>query len=364
MGGAIFVQHGGTLDAVGGLSIHGSTVSAGAPGATTGIAGSPGSALAPGIFLVGNGTVTMRPRAGAIQTLGDAIGDEAGTGIAPTAGAGNGPGAWALAKGGAGTLVLAAAHSHSGGTAVRAGTLLITGPGTLGAASGPLALSGGIVDLGGTTQRTGSFAQRGGTIRNGTLASSSFAMRSGVVAADLAGIGALAKTGPGTVLLSGRNTYTGGTTVRGGTLQVDGTIAGAITVDRGSLQGSGTVGDTRIDAGAALSAGDPWRRGRNAPLTIAGDLTLAAGAGYEARIAPDDAPPVRVHGTARLGGIARVTLARGGFHPERMRGHHVLLRAGALRGRFDHLAVDNLPRGLAARLRYTDTEVLLVLERE
>ena len=51
-------------------------------------------------------------------------------------------------------------------------------------------------------------------------------------------------TGPGDVVLSGTNTYTGGTTVSGGTLQV---------LDRLALSGGGLV----VAAGAEFIFGDP-----------------------------------------------------------------------------------------------------------
>src|SRR5690606_4535925 len=41
------------------------------------------------------------------------------------------------------------------------------------------------------------------------------------LAADIFGAGSLTKRGPGTLILTGSNSYTGATTIRGGTLQVD-----------------------------------------------------------------------------------------------------------------------------------------------
>ncbi|MBB5030452.1 autotransporter-associated beta strand repeat-containing protein [Prosthecobacter vanneervenii] len=61
---------------------------------------------------------------------------------------------------------------------------------------------------------------------------------------DIGGVGALTKTGAGTMIMTGASTYTGATTISGGALQVDGSLASGSTVGvgtAGALTGSGTV---------------------------------------------------------------------------------------------------------------------------
>ena len=68
----------------------------------------------------------------------------------------------------------------------------------------------------------------------------------------------ISKTGQGTMVLSGVNTYNGATTVSGGTLQVEGAIgAGAVTVyTTATLAGSGTIGGVvTAQSGATLAPG-------------------------------------------------------------------------------------------------------------
>jgi autotransporter-associated beta strand protein len=153
-----------------------------------------------------SGDPNFMPPSGTTQTISGAIADGATPGF--------------LNMLGPGTMVLSGANTYSGGTTVSAGRLQIAGAGTLGATTGTLGVSGGILDLGGTTQTTGALTLSGGVIEDGTLKSSSFGVEAGTVSATLAGAGALTKSSAGTVILSADNAYTGGTFIRGGTLAV------------------------------------------------------------------------------------------------------------------------------------------------
>ena len=85
---------------------------------------------------------------------------------------------------------------------------------------------------------------------------------------------ALTKTGTGELTLTGSNTYAGPTTIGQGELDVDGWQANsAVTVNGGTLGGTGTVGSVTVNAGGHLAPGD-----LNAGvLVIAGNLAFKTG---------------------------------------------------------------------------------------
>ncbi|MDQ6861908.1 MAG: autotransporter-associated beta strand repeat-containing protein [Verrucomicrobiota bacterium] len=86
--------------------------------------------------------------------------------------------------------------------------------------------------------------------------------------------GSLTKIGTGSFTLAGANTYTGATTVQSGSLILDGSVTSAVTVNGGTLTGSGTMRALTVNSGAILS---PGANGAGI-LTAAGNLTLNLGA--------------------------------------------------------------------------------------
>lgn len=171
-------------------------------------------------------------------------------------------GAGGLAKAGTGTVTLSAANTYAGGTGLSAGTLATASPGTLGASDGALVVSGGRLDLGGTTQTVGLVRLSGGVIANGTLRGSVYDVQSGAIDAVQTGGAPLVKSGAGTVTLSGANDFSGGTRIDAGTLLLApggriGASNAALVVQGGTLD----LGGTGQSAGPVVLAAGTIRNG-------------------------------------------------------------------------------------------------------
>ncbi len=270
-------------------------------------------------------------------------------------------GAGAVSKSTADTVTLSGVNTYSGGTTVTAGTLQISGSGTLGAATGTLGVSGGTLDLGRTSQATGALTLTGGTIQNGTLTSQTFDVEAGTVSAVLAGTGALTKSGTGTVILSTANSYSGATNVNAGTLEVDGSIMDSLSVNvnaGGALSGIGTIdpATTTIAKGGTLAPGN--QANPTGTLTITGNLAFQSGASYAVQITPSGAGSTNVNGTATLAGTVSAAFASGSYTV----GQYRILQSEGVNGTtFTGLTTTNAPPNFTESLSYTTGDVLLKL---
>ncbi|MFJ0419509.1 autotransporter BatB, partial [Bordetella bronchiseptica] len=117
-------------------------------------------------------------------------------------------GTGALAKEGAGTLVLGNDNQYAGGTVVNAGTVQVARDANLGAAAGAVTLDGGTL-----AASAGFTSARGVTIGAGNGAMSVASGASLDWQGLIGGTGALIKEGAGTLVLGNDNQYGGGTTV-------------------------------------------------------------------------------------------------------------------------------------------------------
>jgi autotransporter-associated beta strand protein len=229
------------------------------------------------LFTLGNAGSTFQVDAGQTFTVNTAI-----------------MGAGTLNKTGSGAMVLSAPNLFSGGTNVTAGTLQLGGIDRL-LTSAAITISGGSFDLQTFTQNAGVVTLSSGTITgtgSGTLTGSSFVLENGSANAILAGTGTVTKTTSGTVTLGGANTFTGSTTISGGTLQLNsnnalGTAASGTTVANGAVLTLNNVnystaepltlnGNGIGNSGALTNSGTSTFAG---PINAATDATINAGGG-------------------------------------------------------------------------------------
>ena len=140
----------------------------------------------------------------------------------------NNGGATSLTKNGAGTWVLTGTNAYSGVTTINNGLLQIGAGGATGSPGSGNIVNNGALDF-----------NRTGTLTVGTIT----------------GTGSVTNDGSGTVILPGNNTYSAGTTINAGTLQI-GTGGATGTLDAiAPITDNGTLIMMRQDNGVAIYAG-------------------------------------------------------------------------------------------------------------
>jgi autotransporter-associated beta strand protein len=204
-----------------------------------------------------------------------------------------------LAKQGGGTLVLGGSSTYSGATLINNGTIQLTGgnnrlPTTTVLSLGQSGTTNlGALDLNGNNQQIAGLASNAGSnlgVSKNTVtsagaatltinvASGTFSYGAGTAANSgiITGSVSVTKSGNGTQVLGDVNTYTGSTSINGGTLVANGGIASsAVTINNtGILGGSGTTGSVTVNSGATISPG-------NSPGTLTtGAMTFNGGGNY------------------------------------------------------------------------------------
>jgi fibronectin-binding autotransporter adhesin len=156
-----------------------------------------------------------------------------------------------LTKIGSGNLTLQNTASYSGATTISGGTLTLQTNSSIftGAMLNP---NGVIVDNGTLIFNRNSYTVQGNTAFPIVIQGIDFS------SAAISGTGSLVEAGATPLVLTAANTYTGPTTVKGGTLYVNGSLSPSSTVivtSAGTLAGSGSVPTTIVNSGGNVLGG-------------------------------------------------------------------------------------------------------------
>ncbi|MDR2858621.1 MAG: autotransporter domain-containing protein [Novosphingobium sp.] len=194
-------------------------------------------------------------------------------------------------------------------------------------------------------------------VGDGTSAGAGFTAE---IKSALSGSGDIAKTDLGKLVLTGTSSFTGTTTVRKGTLAVNGAIAGsAVTVqDTARIQGTGTVGWLTVEKGGTAAPGNSI-----GTLNVAGDLVFEKGSILEAEInAAGQADLIHAGGSADIqGGTVNVLAGNGNYSVSKI---YTLITADEGRsGTFDALAITTDLAYMNPYLDYDTYNVYLKFQR-
>jgi fibronectin-binding autotransporter adhesin len=215
---------------------------------------------------------------------------------------------------GTGITFFNAANTYSGATTISAGALFLGNGGSIANSSG--VINNGLFDI--------SVAGAPVSIKNlsGTgvvdlgVHTLTVTNASGTFAGFIFGTGGFVKQGAGLFILSGNNNYSGDTTVAGGELRVNGSVASAVNVQSGAtLSGIGSIGGlVTVQSGGTLSAGQ-------SPGTLTlGALNLNAGStsvfelGSPGVVGGPTNDLVNVTGNLTLGGTLSVNAPSAGYY--------------------------------------------------
>src|SRR5210317_832568 len=185
-----------------------------------------------------------------------------------------------LTKEGSGTLTLTGTNTNTGDLTVDAGGLVLdqagTDTGTVLHNSSNLTLNAGSVTVSDTSETVDLFTYNGGSVTGQIISISGYTyyVANGLtttIASILYGDVPLVKSGPGSLVLTATNTYTGDTTINAGTLKIDGTGSlesgnyDALIINNGTFIYSSTTDQTL--AGVISGSGTVVKE-ENSALTL------------------------------------------------------------------------------------------------
>ncbi len=198
-----------------------------------------------------------------------------------------------------------------------------------------LVLTGNNTYNGGTTVTSGVLQGNTGSLQGNITNNASLVFdqaATGTYSGTISGGGNVVKQNAGLLIFNGNSTYTGGTQILGGALQIGdashpgASIPGLVNVGaNGTLSGHGTVNGSVVNAGTIAPGGSIGT------LTVNGNATFQSGSRLQTAINPEQASVLNVAGLASLNaGLVDVQAENGAYGPRR----YTILSAGAISGRF------------------------------
>jgi fibronectin-binding autotransporter adhesin len=206
----------------------------------------------------------------------------------------NGHRDYSVVKTGNSVFSLTGVNTYSGGTTINGGTLIVNSSASLGDIAGSLTVNAGTLEV-----TTGFTSARATTLNNATSTFEVDPAQTFTITGAIGGTGALNKTGTGTMVLGGINTYSGGTVVSAGTLRTSAseriantsnlTVSGGtfdvqtftetlanITLSSGSITGTGAGRVTGTSFAVQSGSASAILAGTGATMTktTAGTVTL------------------------------------------------------------------------------------------
>ena len=303
--------------------------------------------------LVFNGGIGSFTAGGLAGTGSFALADTAGNSVAlsvggnsPSAFSGTMSGSGSLAKINGGTLILSGSNSFTGNTSIFQGTLQLGSGGT----TGSLATLSAVSFTGGTAA-TLAF-NRDNTVNQGIDFSGG----------AIAGPGNLSQEGPGAVVLTANNTYTGGTTISGGTLVVansagSATGPGTVTLSGGVLASgpTGAIGGTVVTGANSSYQIAPGDFSSIGTLSVAGSVNLKNNnTTLDFYLSGGGNSSLSINGPLAISGSATVNFTTNGA----LANSYTLANFASTNANLGDFSVTNMPAGYSLVLDPTDLRLL------
>jgi len=278
-----------------------------------------GTLLIAGANVLSNLPISLQAQGGIINTNGN---------NATLSGAISGPGG--LTKIGAGTLTLAGQSTYTGATGVNAGTLQAGAVNAFSPFSAFTVASGATLALASFNQTIGSLAGTGSVTLGSATLTTGNDNTSTIFSGTISGGGGLTKIGSGMLLLAGANTYAGPTNINAGILNVNGSLASAVSVNAGgTLMGNGMIGGLNVLSGGTIAPGNSI-----GTMNVAGNASFAPGSIYQVEAnAAGQSDKIVAGGAAALNGGSVQVLAQNGTYARKTT-YTILTASGGVSGTF------------------------------